>query len=82
MNAIIRARLDRIIRDLDGAIAAVKHDRAVRRSLWRARAEIVRAKAAAESPAIKPGLTTAGVNESHVSLTHLDGDVKDLGAIV
>jgi len=48
LNAVVRARLDRIIRDLDGAIAAAKHDRAVCRSLWRARAEIVRARAEAE----------------------------------
>ena len=71
MTAVIRARLSWLLRDLDGAIAAAKHDRETSRILWRARAEIVRAKVEAERELIEPP-----------DKFDKNGDVSDLAGVV
>lgn len=71
MNRIVRARLDWLIRDLDGAIAGAGHDREVTRILWRARAEIVRAKVVAEREVLCKKCKEVAA----------DGDVRDLGGV-
>jgi hypothetical protein len=71
MNAVIRIWLRGALAEIDGAIAAAAHDRELSRSLWRARAEIVRAKVVAERELIEP-----------IDKLDKNGDVRDLGGVV
>jgi hypothetical protein len=71
VSAIVSARLRAALAEIDGAIAAAAHDREITRSLWRARAEIVRAKVVAERELIELP-----------DKIDKNGDVMDLNGVV